>query len=287
MYLHKILEYSKGYVFLGEDKNGSVTENQSRDVVFLEEDFPGRGEIDRDLHFYEMEDPEVGEDVRMIDSILTRLDNIESQTLLGASGSNNLIDYVPMEQDHEQSQPQRSNSERILCRRFEIEGEAFMISHVEEEPKTKQQALSAPNAKKWFEAMEEEMNSMKSNTVWDLVDLLPCRKIVGNKWVLNIKRKAYGTIDRYKARLVAKGYTQQEGIDYEETFSHVVRFVSIRLILAIVERMDLELYQIDVKTSFLNEELDEEIYMDQPLGFKLKGQECKVCKLKRSIYGLK
>ena len=115
-----------------------------------------------------------------------------------------------------------------------------------------------------------------------MVDLSPCRKTVGNKWVLNIKHKAYGTIDKYKARLVAKGYT-----DYEETFSHVVRFASIRLILAIVERMDLELYQIDIKTAFLNEELDEEIYIDQPLGFELKGQECKVCKLKRSIYGLK
>ena len=144
-----------------------------------------------------------------------------------------------------------------------------MITHDEEKPKTIQQALSGPNAKKWFEAMEEEMNSMKSNRVWDLVDLQPSYRTVGNKWVLNIKRKVDGTIDRYKARLVAKGYTQQKGIDYEETFLPVVRFASIRLILAIVARMELELYQMDVKTAFLNGELDEEIYMDQPLGFEL------------------
>ena len=162
-----------------------------------------------------------------------------------------------------------------------------MIAHDEEELKTIQQALFGPNAKMWFEAMEEEMNSMKPNRVWDLVDLPPGRRTVGNKWVLNIKRKADETIDIYKARLVAKGYTQQEGIGYEETFLPVVRFASIRLILAIVARIYLELYQMDVKTSFLNGELNEEIYMDQPLGFELKGHEHKVCKLKRSIYGLK
>ena len=104
-----------------------------------------------------------------------------------------------------------------------------------------------------------------------MVDLPPGCKTIGNKWVLNIKHKANGTIDIYKAQLVAKGYTQQEGIDNKETFSPVVRFASIHLILAIVARMDIELYQMDVKSAFLNGELDEEIYMDQPLGFELKG----------------
>ena len=106
--------------------------------------------------------------------------------------------------------------------------------------------------KEWFEAMNEEMNSMESNRVWALVDLPPSRKTIGNKWVLNIKHKADGRIDRFKARLVAKGYTQQEGIDYEETFLPVVRLASIHLILAIVAKMDLELHQMDVKTAFLN-----------------------------------
>ena len=162
-----------------------------------------------------------------------------------------------------------------------------MIVHDEEDPKTMKHALSGPKAKEWFEAMKEEMNSMESNRVWDLVDLLPSRKTIGNKWILNIKHKADGTIEKYKAQLVTKGYTQQDGIDHEETFSPVVKFTSIRLILAIMTRMDLELYQMDVKTAFLNGDLDEQIYMDQPLGFELKGQERKICKIKRSIYGLK
>ena len=127
---------SKGYIFLGEDINGSVIEIESRDVVFLKEDFPGRGEIDRDTHFYEIEDPEVNKGVRIIDSTLTRPDNIVSLTPLEVSGSDNLLNHVPMEQDHEQSQPRRSNRERIPRRHFEIEGEAFMIAHDEEEPKT-------------------------------------------------------------------------------------------------------------------------------------------------------
>ena len=253
----------------------------------MEEDFPGRGEINRDTKFYEMEDLEVVEGVRIIYSTLTGPDNIESLTPLEASGSNNLLDHVPIEQDHEQSQPRSSNRERIPRRHFKIEGEYFMISHDEEEPKTIQQAFYGPKAKEWFEVMKEEMNSMESIRVWDLVDLLPGCKTIGKKWILNIKHKADWIIGIYRARLVAKGYTQQEGIDYEKTFSPVVRFTSIHLILAIVVKMDLELYQMDVKTTFLNGELDEEIYMDQPLDFELKGQERKACKLKRSIYDFK
>ena len=138
-----------------------------------------------------------------------------------------------------------------------------------------------------MDAMKDGLSSMDKNSMWELVDLLPGRKAIGNKWVLKVKRKADGSIDKYKARFVVKGFTQQEGIDYDETFSPVVRVASIRLILAIVTQLDLELYQMDVKTAFLNGELDEEIYMSQPMGFEVKGQEHKLCKLKRSIYGLK
>ena len=93
------------------------------------------------------------------------------------------------------------------------------------------------------------MKSMKENHVWKLVELLKRHKTIGNKWVFIVKRKADGTIERYKACLVAKSYTQKEGIDYDETFSSIVRFASIHLILAIVVSLDLELHQMDVKNS--------------------------------------
>ena len=103
---------------------------------------------------------------------------------------------------------------------------------------------------------------MKSNQVWTLVVLPRYRKAIGNKWVLKIKRKDDGSIEGYKAHLEAKGYTQQEGIDYEETFSPIIRFTSIRLTLSIMANLDLKLHQMDVKITFLNGELEDEIYME-------------------------
>ena len=104
--------------------------------------------------------------------------------------------------------------------------------------------------------MKEEIESINTNKVWELVDLPSRQRSIGNKWILKIKCKADGSIERYKAQLVAKGYAQEEGIDYKDIFSPVVRLTLVRLILAIVAHMDLELYQMDVKTAFLNGKLD-------------------------------
>jgi len=122
-----------------------------------------------------------------------------------------------------------------------------------------------------MDTMKDEMDSMARNKVWELVDFSPQRKSIGNKWVFKIKSQADGSIDKFKARLVTKGFTQIVGIDYEETFSPVVRFASIRLLLALVAHLDLELFQMDVKTAFLNGNLEEEIYMNQPIGFVSEG----------------
>jgi hypothetical protein len=110
---------------------------------------------------------------------------------------------------------------------------------------------------------------------------------VGCKWVFKKKLKPDGTIEKYKARLVGKGYTQKEGEDFFDTYSHVARMTTIRVLLSLVASYGLLVHQMDVKTAFLNAELDEEIYMEQPDGFVVKGQESKVCKLLKSLYGLK
>ena len=120
-----------------------------------------------------------------------------------------------------------------------------------------------------------------------LVELPEGCKRVGCKWVFKTKRDSQGNIEHYKARLVAKGFTQKDGIDYKETFSPVSKKDSFRIIMALVAHYDLELHQMDVKNAFLNGDLEEDVYMDQPVGFAEEGKEHMVCKLKRSIYGLK
>jgi hypothetical protein len=128
---------------------------------------------------------------------------------------------------------------------------------------------------------------MSSNDVWDLVEIPKGAKIVGCKWVYKIKRDSGGNIEKYKARLVAKGYTQIEGVDYNETFSPVSCKDSFRIIMALVAHFDLELHQMDVKTTFLNGDLEENVHMKQPKGFVVNGKEHMGCCLKKSIYGLK
>ena len=141
--------------------------------------------------------------------------------------------------------------------------------------------------KLWKNAIETELDSLKKLNTWTLVDRPPNTNIVGNKFVFKIKRNSDGTIDKYKARLVAKGYTQQEGIDFFSTTSPVAKFNSLKTVLSIAAINDYEIDQMDVSTAFLIPELKEDIFMEQPKGFEELGQENKVCKLNKSLYGLK
>ncbi|KAI5339875.1 hypothetical protein L3X38_019148 [Prunus dulcis] len=156
-----------------------------------------------------------------------------------------------------------------------------------EDPATFKQAMTSEKRENWFAAMKSELNSMEKNGVWKLVTLPQGCKPIGCKWVYKTKFYSKGQIDRYKARLVAKGFTQKEGIDFNETFSPVSTKDSLRVIMALVAHFDLHLHQMDVKTAFLNGDLEEDIYMVQPEGFVQEGGKSLVCKLCKSIYGLK
>eukprot|EP00253_Pinus_taeda_P025863 PITA_25863 len=135
--------------------------------------------------------------------------------------------------------------------------------------------------------MDEEMNVIERNKTWDLVKLPKGKEVIGVKWVYKTKSNAEGKIERHKARLVVKGYKQQYGRDYEETFAPVARMETVRAVLSIAAQNKWKVYQMDVKSAFLNGVLKEEVYVEQPLGYERKGEEHKVCKLKKALYGLK
>ena len=153
------------------------------------------------------------------------------------------------------------------------------------EPKTVKDALNGPDSDKWHQAMQDEMDSLHSNKVWTLVEPPNNKKVVQCRWVFRRKLASDGTVGSYKARLVAKGYQQTQGIDYDETFSPVVRFESVRTVLALAAENGLNVHHMDFTSAFLNGDIDNEIYMSQPEGFATDAKL--VCKLSKSLYGLK
>ncbi|GKC72971.1 zinc finger, CCHC-type containing protein, partial [Tanacetum coccineum] len=158
---------------------------------------------------------------------------------------------------------------------------------IEEDPRTLSEAMASRDVAFWKEAVQSEIDSIMHNDTWELIDLPLGCKALGCKWILKRKMKVDGSIDKYKARLVIQGFRQKEGIDFFDTYAPVARISTIRLLLALAAIHDLVIHQMDVKTAFLNGDLDEEIYMKQPEGFVMPGHESKVCKLKKSLYGLK
>ena len=149
------------------------------------------------------------------------------------------------------------------------------------------QVMHSSNSQNWINAMKDEMKSMQDNDVWDLVEFPESVKPIGCKWIFKNKKDLKGNIERYKARLVAKGFTQRKALTLKKPFSVVSSKDSFTTIMTLVAHYDLELHQMDVKTAFLNGDIEEIIYMMQPENFVSGDSKSMVCKLNKSIYGLK
>ena len=185
--------------------------------------------------------------------------------------------------------PQEESMENILTseepkrstrqRKYVSFGQDFVPLLLENEPQTFKVAMSSSELTYQKEAVNSEIESILSNHTWELVDLPPGNKPLGSKWIFKRKMNTDGTIDKYKTRLVVKGYKQKEGLDYFDTYSRVTGITSIRMLIALAVVHDFKFDQMDVKTTFLKGELEEDIYMEQPNVFIVPGKAKKVSRL--------
>jgi hypothetical protein len=139
----------------------------------------------------------------------------------------------------------------------------------------------------WRDAMMEEYNSIMKNDVWEIVPRPEGKSVVISRLLYKLKFATDGNIEKYKSRFVARGFSQVEGVDYDETFAPIARYTSINSVIYIAAEMGWKIHQMDVKTAFLNGLIQNEVYIEQPLGFEVHGRDSHVCRLKKALYGLK
>ena len=169
-------------------------------------------------------------------------------------------EYIEDQDKDNEIEPGRSKKARTE-KSFGLDLLTYVL---EGEPQTFKESMNSTESRMWKKTIKSEIDSILHNLTWELVDLPPSCKPLSSMWVFKRKRKVDGSIDKYKVRLVIKGYKQTKGLDYFDTYSLVKRINFIRTVLAISTLRNLEVHQMDVKTTFLNGDLDEEIYMEQP-----------------------
>jgi hypothetical protein len=160
-----------------------------------------------------------------------------------------------------------------------------MVSSIREsKPSTFEEAIGR---QVWRDTMMEEYNSIMKNDVWEVVPRPEGKSVVTSRWLYKLKHVPDGIIEKDKDRFVSRGFSQVEGVDYDETFAPVARYTSIRAVISIAAEMGWKIHQMDVKTTLLNGLIQEEVYIEQPLGFDVHRRESHVCRLKKALYGLK
>jgi hypothetical protein len=198
-------------------------------------------------------------------------------------------DVPAVVQEQSKPEPRRSLRVSVPTEKYREWKESLgLVSLVDpQEPQTYTEAVASDDSLLWKAAIDDEYSSLMTNETWTLQSLPPGRVPILAKWIFKIKPGSKDTPTRYKARLVAKGYTQKYGLDYQDTYSPVVKPNSLCTVLALVAARNLELIQLDIKTAFMYGELKEELYLEQPEGFVVPGRENDVCRLQKSLYGLK
>lgn len=272
----------------------SKLDSKSKHCVFL-----GYGSVTKGYRLY---DPEKKNIIFSRNVIFNESQNfnVDSQTTptveLSTSSSNHENEPANEEEEEEEAeavatpevtdQPlRRSMRETRPPDRY---GEwVYSAASPSNDPQSVEEALAGPDKTLWQQAMQSEMNSINSNQVWDLVEIPTGKTPIKSKWVFKKKIGPDGSVSSYKARLVAQGFSQQIGVDYDETFSPVVRFESVRTMLSLAAQQGCHVHQMDVSSAFLNGELSEEVYITQPQCFEANNRKNLVCKLNKALYGLK
>ena len=273
----------KGYKLCDVESKKFV---RSKDIVFYENKFHDFETVTKELIIRE-DPPEEKLGTNHVQNhdvenqvYLPEIANEENLPLVGASYEENFM---------KQEENFGTKRQRKAPKKFSPDECNFVdsLTAENEELQTISEALNSKDANKWKQALEEKYNSLIKNETWKLVPPPEGCNVIGSKWVMKVKHDANRDVDRHKARLVAQGYSQTHGIDYEEVFSPVAKHSSIRTLLALANKHDLEIHQMDVKTASLNGHIEHDIYMSQPDGFIDPERPEYVCKLKKSLYGLK
>ncbi|KAA0032875.1 Retrovirus-related Pol polyprotein from transposon TNT 1-94 [Cucumis melo var. makuwa] len=261
-------EKSKGYRFYCPNHSTRIVEIGN--VRFIENDIISGSLEPRKVEIQEVR-VEIPSSITssqvVVPVVVGSVNNPQEQQINIQTPHNDIVTNEPVTEGPQEIELRRS----VRSRRSAISDDYLVYLHesefdlsIDDDPVSFSQAIKGDNSTTWLDAMKEELKSMNDNEVWDLVELPKESKRVWCKWVFKTKRDSNSNIEQYKARLVAKGYTQKDGIDYKETFSPVSKKDSLRIVMALVAHYDLELHQMDVKTAFLNGNLDEKVFMDQP-----------------------
>ena len=165
--------------------------------------------------------------------------------------------------------------------------ETALVTLAEDEPENFKEAMASLDAEKWKSACAEEYDTLMGYHTWTLVEKPPNTNIIGSRWTFRVKQDNHRQVNRYKAQLVAQGFSQVPSIDFNGTYAPTICLTTIRFIIALACKYNLELQQINVKGAYLNGKLDKDVYMQQPEGFVQPGREGLVCKLLKGVYGLK